>query len=632
MSLNRFIPSITENIDTVVHVGAGYCSDVKFYRNLGIKSIVLIEADKNLVETASKKFASAKDIKIHHRAIAGVTGERTLFLTNNQRFSSLLKPRHILKTYPNLKLTGEHPVSAASLADMCGELQLPPKGKHLLVLELNGEEIAVFENTTVDTFARFKWIIVRGCDPALYGTGSEHTLPESMQKSIVQIYDTLCFKEDIETFQFYLLIRNDKALENRMLSAENETALKKLATATGALQEFQLSKKRTQQKLEGLRQALAQSKKINKHLTKERNETQIRLGESEAVLETHKSRLGNYIHELDKITQQNNTLSSENTNYLEQISELEQKLQSTQFDLNNTNKQIIELTNLRFQKQISDLADKIQLQLPGESQTNDRIVKLQNENFRLLQQVDKITNSNAITKRALNDALEKAGKLEQGKVELERRIIELNGRLRESKSAYNRVDEANKVSTKQLQELTKENERDHSKLKNLSGLLTEAKTEAANANQQLAEMSRNCSDLQKEIEKLKTEHSKTKATLQSKQDEVNSLQTERAQQVQQIKSLTEQLKQYSLEVKEANDALRINNKLVAKTDADLRDLQSRYQKTIENRADQEKLLSALQQKLLQASEFYQQLHLQGEEATGDIFNPDFEEIESKNDV
>ena len=55
--------------------------------------------------------------------------------------------------------------------------------------------------------------------------------------------------------------------------------------------------------------------------------------------------------------------------------------------------------------------------------------------------------------------------------------------------------------------------------------------------------------------------------------------------------------------------LRINSKLIFRSDTDLRDLQLQYRAALQHQEQQHTLLCELKEKLYQASKFYQKLNL-----------------------
>ena len=106
-------------------------------------------------------------------------------------------------------------------------------------------------------------------------------------------------------------------------------------------------------------------------------------------------------------------------------------------------------------------------------------------------------------------------------------------------------------------------------------------------------------------------------SLTSKSDELTKAQThilslkkENANQLQLAKELADSVKVKEKELTEMQQTLRINNKLILKSDSDLRDLQLQYRAALQHQEQQHTLLCELKEKLHQASEFYQKLNLQ----------------------
>lgn len=124
--------------------------------------------------------------------------------------------------------------------------------------------------------------------------------------------------------------------------------------------------------------------------------------------------------------------------------------------------------------------------------------------------------------------------------------------------------------------------------------------------------------------KYKNQIAKIKKSLISKSDElaktqahIHSTNTEKDKQSQQIKELTESGKEKTKKMVEMQQTLRINNKLLFKSDTDLRDLQLQYRNALQHQEQQHALLCELKEKLGQASEFYHRLNLQNLVLNGD---------------
>ena len=224
-SYSSIISAISENISTVVHIGAGYCTEYPLYQNLGIKQIVFVESDKQLFDVASERFSRSPDITILNRTIGGQNGVGTFFQTSNKRFSSLLKPNQILKYYPNLLVTNEQTITTTTLQSLCNEIQILANDKNLLVLELQGAELSVIIDTKAEVLQKFKWIVIRAGEGTLYGPESTDTTSEIEERLHSSNFDSLLFEEEIPPFHKYLFIRNDSAVANRSLKAKTKTLL-----------------------------------------------------------------------------------------------------------------------------------------------------------------------------------------------------------------------------------------------------------------------------------------------------------------------------------------------------------------------------------------------------------------------
>ena len=455
-SLKTTISSITEVISTVVHIGAGYCTESELYTALDIESIILVESDAQLFEAATKKFLHAPQITVLQKAIAGKDENRIYFQLSNKRFSSLLEPGRIFEFYPNLKVAAEVSVDAISLESLCDGIRLPEKRNCLLVLELQGEEVDVLAFTPDHVFQNFKWIVVRCSKKTLYGEPSAR-YGASIKSSLNNAnFEAFCFKEDNEIYCNYLFIRDDTVLTKQTLEKETEAALTEIESLTDS--------------------NLNLVSQVGE-LIKEKERLQAEVSTTLETLTTAQAELGSA---RDQVT----SLSTEKEQLLVEVSTTMDTLTAAQTELGSAQDQVVNLSSVRDrqQEQIHDLTETLQ-----------------------------------------------SSQDELSEVQVQAQIL--------------------------TAETTKQKQR---------------------------------------FEELAASH------------------TERSD-----------------ELKEANHALRINNKLVAKNDADLRDLQARYRTAISNQKQQHTLLLELQDKLIQASKFYRQLNIQDQNLKGDVFGDDIEGIETE---
>lgn len=474
-SLASIISSIPEDISKVIHIGAGYCTESELYKELGIESVLFVEPDAQLFSAATQKFLQLPHITVLQQAIAGKSEDRVYFQLSNKRFSSLLEPGRILEHYPNVTVTSKTRVNTNTLESLCEESPLAKDVGNLLVLELQGEELKVLENTPDHVLQKFKWVVVRSSKEILYGDPSALTTPKSKLSLSVANFDALCFEDDNPLYCTYLFIKNDAVLENQSLELQKQV-----------IQEHVQS------------------------LTSEKKQLEVKMSEASEALTTAQSTLG-------EAQERVNNLTSENEQLVTQAAESSASLNSVQAELGKTHEQVNNLTK---------------------------------ENKQLVIQAAEISDSLATSQTELGKTHDQSYELTRIQ---EQQVKQINGLSETLKTAENGLGEA--------------------------------------------------------------------------QTHIEDLTSQNNQQQQRIEELTQSVIEHSGELKEANHALRINNKLVAKNDADLRDLQSRYRTAVDSQKQQHSLLSELQDKLIQASKFYRQLNIQNQHIKGDIFDDDFEDIE-----
>jgi len=101
------------------------------------------------------------------------------------------------------------------------------------------------------------------------------------------------------------------------------------------------------------------------------------------------------------------------------------------------------------------------------------------------------------------------------------------------------------------------------------------------------------------------------------------------EQATEITGLKENIAEKAKELAEMQQTLRINNKLMLKSNADLSDLQDQYRIAIKHQEQQHSLLCELKEKLSQAAGFYRKLNLQNLVIDGDmIYQSDSDSEES----
>jgi FkbM family methyltransferase len=132
----------------------------------------------------------------------------------------------------------------------------------------------------------------------------------------------------------------------------------------------------------------------------------------------------------------------------------------------------------------------------------------------------------------------------------------------------------------------------------------------AEMEQALKSKSKEISDSQEKIEELSKSLNTISTELADAQAQAAELLNEKEGLLQQNAQLNESTEAYATATSEMQQTLRINTKLMLKSENDLKDLQLQYRSALEYQEQQNALLSELKTKLRQASRFYKSLNLQ----------------------
>jgi FkbM family methyltransferase len=195
---------------TVVHIGAGLCSELPQYQHLKFENIQLIEANSDLADQLVEKVKGIDHVKVSNLLIAGKDGLVPFVRTSNPRFDSLKKPAALREYFPNIKVVSESAVKAVSLDSVIKKFTLDKNKQNVLVLELQGAETDILESVTPANLQQFFWVVIKTSELALYDNELENVaLSKVMEPSA---FDP-AFTEEL-TFPFCVKMykRNDAQL------------------------------------------------------------------------------------------------------------------------------------------------------------------------------------------------------------------------------------------------------------------------------------------------------------------------------------------------------------------------------------------------------------------------------------
>jgi FkbM family methyltransferase len=132
-------------VDTIVHLGAGRCSELDDYLAQQPRQLLLVEADPQMAEDLQNRTKNRGSVKVTCAAIAGQPGPATFNRYNLPEVSSLRCAKGLIELFPGLKTVEQFKVDAISPDFLLNPLKLNSEQENMLVVDLPGEELPVLQ-------------------------------------------------------------------------------------------------------------------------------------------------------------------------------------------------------------------------------------------------------------------------------------------------------------------------------------------------------------------------------------------------------------------------------------------------------------------------------------------------------
>ncbi len=150
-------------LNLVVHIGAGALAAPADYAALQASKLLLVEADPAAVARLQSTFArSTPQTRVLERLILPNSGPATLFKFNFPAINGIRPGGELNALYPNLRLLEELPLQGESFSAFLAALSLESDSPRLLILDVQGQELALLESLSPELTERFEWILLRG--------------------------------------------------------------------------------------------------------------------------------------------------------------------------------------------------------------------------------------------------------------------------------------------------------------------------------------------------------------------------------------------------------------------------------------------------------------------------------------
>lgn len=250
--------SIPQDLETIVHIGAGEGRELTAYLNSNAKRIVLVEPNPTLAEHLRQHARNDARVEVLEVAVNDGPEQHQLREYNLPEASSLHEPTGLRRLYPSLQVRTSYTVQVLTPDALVAELELE-KGANLLVVQAPGAEQAVVEGLAEkDLLKRFEHIWLTAPEQAYFDSNSQWSAILATLESAGYTHQP--GKTDNHEWPSWVLHRHPLAERVETLTAELEQRI-----------EWHNNRKK---EAETLKEALEQERKAHEETANKLKETQ----------------------------------------------------------------------------------------------------------------------------------------------------------------------------------------------------------------------------------------------------------------------------------------------------------------------------------------------------------------------
>lgn len=606
-------PLQSDPVRTIVHLGAGRCSELDEYLEEA-ERIILVEADPELADALRKRAKDMPQVNVCEAAVASAEGPATFYRYNLPELSSLRPATGLMELFPGLKLVKQQLVDTRRATDLVAEFTISDDKKNTLVIDLPGEELSVLDSlNSNNSLQRFSELTLYCGREVLYEGGEPGQLVAQWLND--QGFD-LAEKDESRDPErpVWRFRRNALALYARELQQERDDLAARVEQLTKAREE-QSRLAAEQEKLAGEHHVqIEQLQKARDEQARVAAERQTNLQEANEALEASnqaKLDLEQRLEHANKARAEQEKLSSERRTQIEQLqqardeqvrlaAERQAKLQEANEALEASNHAKAELQQRLEQ---ANQARAEQEKLIGERRAQiKQLQEARDEQARLAAELQaKLQEAN----EALEARSHAKANLEQ---QLERTLAERQSQQDEfAKTAETALNEKSRAQ----QELDDQLQQTRNRVQQLEQALAEKEhvlnEKGKDLEAELAEKTNALNDGSKQLEQERARVQQLKKTLAENELRLAELAHKLDQQTEEVETLKAKEGDLNRELEEARQTALLSVKLQTLREADLEDLQARYRKSLEVQESQHQLLVKLSERLTAASAYFHQL-------------------------
>ena len=300
--------------DSIVHIGCGPYAGLEDYAPLESKHLLLVEADPEAFAELAERHAGSESVTLVQALVRGGVGEAAFHRYSLPMLNSPLGIGRLREIYPRVELLETLPMQATALAALLSE-RAPALGeRNLLVLDIPGQEAAVFPSLPQAFLEKFEWILVFGAREPWHDGGEP--LKKTAQALAGFFFETIDHSADDPAWPFLLLRRDSAKVEMQAELEKRASLLVEKGTEIHRQSEQNKNLESQNATLRGERDSLASEKNALdarlSTLVSERDALSTSLAESKAELEKRASVLAAKATEIHQQSDRNKALESQN--------------------------------------------------------------------------------------------------------------------------------------------------------------------------------------------------------------------------------------------------------------------------------------------------------------------------------
>ncbi|RAU19171.1 hypothetical protein DN062_02570 [Nitrincola tibetensis] len=224
---------LDQSIKTVVHLGAGYCSELAFYQDSKIERIILVEGDAEIAQELRESYQTNPSVQVVEAVVDVEANTKPFFVFSLSELNSVRRATSLTEFFPSVRQLSSVEKNVQDINTLVQNLKISEGA--LLVVDLPGISLDVLTHLEVhDQLSVFTQVCVHANRSALYE--SESTADEvkswmEEQGFVIEAKDeNTDFDRPVFVFQ-----RSALFIKNKELQEVNTNLIKKVAEQSDLL-------------------------------------------------------------------------------------------------------------------------------------------------------------------------------------------------------------------------------------------------------------------------------------------------------------------------------------------------------------------------------------------------------------